>query len=107
METAPLNATELSAYCRRHGLYPGNPLPKELPREAGVIDIADEDKMCDCCNGRLHEMVRESSEQLEFIPAQVKVVETVRQKYSCRACEKDYAQAGVKIAPVPASSYMI
>ncbi|WP_297822441.1 IS66 family transposase [uncultured Paraglaciecola sp.] len=79
------------------------PLPKDLPREVVVIDIADEDKVCACCNGELHQIGEDKSEKLEFIPAKVKVIETVRPKYACRACEKDGTQNQIKQAPVPAS----
>ena len=41
-----------------------------------------------CCGNELHQMGDERSEKLEFIPAQVKVIEHVRLKYSCRTCEK-------------------
>ena len=78
-------------------------LPKDLPRETRVIDLDDSEKVCDCCQGPLHEMGRETKEQLEFIPAQIKVIETVRPKYSCRSCESDATQASIKIAPVPVS----
>lgn len=54
------------------------PLPKALPRETRVIDIADEEKVCPCCHGELHQFGEETSEQLEYIPATVKVIETVR-----------------------------
>ena len=48
------------------------PLPKHLPREMIVHDIAQEDKTCDCCRGELHKIGEDTSEKLEFIPAQVK-----------------------------------
>lgn len=41
-------------------------------------------------------MGEDRSEQLEFIPAQVKVLEHIRYKYACRSCCE-----GVKIAPLP------
>ena len=73
-------------------------LPKELPREIVIHDI--EDKTCQCCGNELHQMGDERSEKLEFIPAQVKVIEHVRLKYSCRACEKEGISTQVKSAPV-------
>ena len=45
----------------------------------------------------------ERSEKLEFIPAQVKVVEHVRLKYSCRRCEKENISTKIIVAPVPPS----
>lgn len=58
-----------------------------LPREDVLHDISDEDKVCDCCGHDLHRMGEETSEELEFIPATIKVLRHVRPKYSCRACE--------------------
>jgi len=79
------------------------PLPKELLRETVVVDLSEAEKVCDCCGGALHEMGKETREQLEFIPAQIKVVETVRLKYSCRRCEQEGTEGQIKIAPAPAS----
>jgi len=75
------------------------PLPDHLPRETIVHDI--EDKACECCGHDLHRIGEEKSEQLEFIPAQVKVIEHVRPKYGCRHCEETGTEVKIKIAPVP------
>ena len=79
------------------------PLPKDLPRETRIVDIDDADKVCACCNGQLHKFGEETSEQLEYIPAKMTVIVTVRPKYSCRACEKNNTHTPIVIAPVPAS----
>jgi len=76
-------------------------LPADLPRETIIHDI--EDKTCSCCGNELHQMGDEPSEKLDFIPAQVKVIEHVRLKYSCRTCEKENITTKITIAPVPAS----
>tara|TARA_R110000765_G_scaffold423900_1_gene533519 strand:- start:69 stop:1565 length:1497 start_codon:yes stop_codon:yes gene_type:complete len=78
-------------------------LPKSLPREVIIHDIAEEDKVCACCNNALHKIGEDKAEKLEFIPAQVKVIEHVRPKYACRACEKDGTHNTIKQAPVPPS----
>lgn len=77
------------------------PLPKNLPRERVVHDL--DDKTCNCCGHELHGIGEESSEKLEFIPAQVKVVEHIRLKYACRHCEQQGTDTPVKTAPVPTS----
>jgi len=79
------------------------PLPKDLPRETIIHDIDDADKVCDCCGGGLHKMGEDKSEKLEFIPAQLKVIEHIRLKYSCRHCEQNHTSVGIKTAPLPAS----
>ena len=77
------------------------PLPRSLPRETIVHDI--EDKHCTCCGNELHRMSEEKSEQLEFIPAQVKVIEHIRPKYGCRYCERHGTEVKIQIAPTPSS----
>ncbi|AZG72917.1 IS66 family transposase [Shewanella livingstonensis] len=76
------------------------PLPKDLPREQVIHDITD--KTCDCCGGELHKMGEDKSEKLEFIPAQIKVIEHIRPKYACRHCDKSSTQTPIKQASMPA-----
>ena len=75
----------------------------DIPRERVVHDIHDADKVCDTCAHDLHCIGEDTSEKLEFIPAQVKVIEHVRPKYACRACEKNGTSNSIKQAPVPKS----
>lgn len=70
-------------------------LPKNLPRETITHDLSEAEKMC-ACGHELHCIGEEKSEQIDFVPAKIKVVEHVRPKYACRVC-----QEGVKIAPMP------
>jgi transposase len=62
------------------------PLPDHLPRERVVIAAPTE---CPCCGSdKLSKLGEDITETLEVIPRQWKVVQTVREKFSCRACEK-------------------
>jgi transposase len=79
------------------------PLPPELPRKEVFIDIDDTDKTCDCCHHPLHKMGESCSETLEFVPAHIKVIKTIRPKYTCRHCEQNGVKNHVKIAPMPAT----
>jgi len=76
------------------------PLPTDLPREQVIHDI--EDKTCACCGGELHKMGEDKSEKLEFIPAQIKVIEHIRPKYACRHCDKSSTHTPIKQAAMPA-----
>jgi transposase len=60
------------------------PLPAHLPRERVVIPAP-----CSCpsCGGRLAKLGEDITETLEVIPRQWKVIQTVREKFSCRSCE--------------------
>ena len=66
-------------------------LPKHLPREEVVVDVAD--KTCPCCQGLRVKIGEDVSERLDMIPARFKVIVTRRPKYACRACEGEVAQA--------------
>ncbi len=72
------------------------PLSPDLPREEVIHDLPEEQKVCDLDGHQLVEIGREISEQLEIVPAQVKVLQHVRIKYGCPHCRQ-----GVHIAPVP------
>jgi len=72
------------------------PLPADLPRQQVIHDLPETEKNC-ACGHALHKIGEDKSEQFEFVPAQIKVLEHVRYKYGCRHCE-----TGVKVAPLPA-----
>src|SRR3984885_12627550 len=70
-----------------------NTFPDHLPRERVVIDPPT---ACECCGGnRLRKLGEDVTRTLESVPRQWKVVETVREKFSCRDCEK------ISQAPAP------
>jgi transposase len=43
---------------------------------------------CPCCGGALHKLGEDVTETLELVPRQWKVIQHVREKHSCRSCEK-------------------
>lgn len=69
-------------------------LPKHLPRIEEVIE--PESTTCDCGHER-HVIGEDTSERLDIIPAQFRVIVTRRPKYACRSCE-----GGIVQAPAPA-----
>ena len=66
-------------------------LPAHLPRVEVVM--APEDTHCPCCRGPMHVIGEETSERLDVIPAQYRVLVTRRPRYACRACESAVVQA--------------
>ncbi|KRR15062.1 IS66 family transposase [Bradyrhizobium retamae] len=61
------------------------PFPEHLPRERVVIPAPES---CPCCGSlRLSKLGEDITETLEVIPRQWKVIQTVREKFSCRGCE--------------------
>jgi transposase len=59
-------------------------LPEHLPRERIVYPAPS---ACPCCGGALHKLGEDVTETLELIPRQWKVIQHVREKFSCRSCE--------------------
>jgi transposase len=72
-------------------------LPADLPRERVIHDLPEEEKPCPCCGTPRTLIGEETSEQLDYVPAQVKVIEHVRLKYICKECEKNVAEGGSHI----------
>lgn len=72
-------------------------LSAALPRIDVVHDLAEEQKVCAADGTALERIGEEISEQLDYQPAQVRVIRNIRPKYACPCC-----QIGVAIAPVPA-----
>jgi transposase len=61
------------------------PFPDYLPRERIVIPVPES---CPCCGSpKLSKLGEDITETLEVIPRQWKVIQTVREKFSCRDCE--------------------
>jgi len=60
------------------------PLPEHLPRERIVYPTP---AACPCCGGVLHKIGEDVTETLELVPRQWKVIQHVREKFSCRSCE--------------------
>jgi len=69
------------------------PFPAHLPRERVIVPGPT---ACLCCGGgRLRKLGEDVTETLESIPRQWKVIQHVREKFTCRDCEK------ISQAPAP------
>src|SRR3954470_20103364 len=75
--------TSVQAFARRRPARA--PLPAHLPRERVVIPAPN---VCPCCGGRLAKLGEDITETLEVVPRQWKVIQTVREKFTCRQCER-------------------
>ena len=76
------------------------PLPAELPRQRIEYDLTEEQKICPCCQNALHRMGEEVSEQLHM-EVKASVLQHVRFKYACRACERNAERTPIVTAPMP------
>src|SRR5205823_10819752 len=82
MAAAASEKVKVQAFERRRPVR--RPLPEHLPRERIVYPAPS---ACPCCGGTLHKIGEDVTETLELIPRRWKVIQHVREKFSCRSCE--------------------
>ncbi|MBB4367223.1 transposase, partial [Bradyrhizobium sp. CIR18] len=90
-EMAAARTTKVASFTRKRPSR--QPFPDHLPRERVIVPgpVA-----CACCGGaRLSKLGEDITETLEVIPKSWKVIQHVREKFSCRDCEK------ISQAPAP------
>jgi transposase len=66
-------------------------LPEGLPRIEQVIE--PDSLECPCGCGLMHKIGEDRNERLDIVPAQCRVIVTVRPKYACRTCTDGITQA--------------
>jgi transposase len=94
-EIAAAKTTNVVAFTRKRPSR--QPFPEHLPRERVIVPGPT---ACLCCGGdRLRKLGEDVTETLEVIPRQWKVIQYVREKFTCRDCEK--------ISQVPAPFHVI
>jgi transposase len=90
-ERAAARTTKVAAFTRQRPAR--KPFPEHLPRERVIVPGPT---ACPCCGGaRLSKLGEDVTETLEVIPRQWKVIQHVREKFSCRDCES------INQAPAP------
>ena len=90
-EQAAAKTSTVKSFTRRRPSR--KPFPEHLPRERVVVPAPE---VCGCCGSdRLSKLGEDITETLEVIPRSWKVVQTVREKFTCRDCEK------ISQAPAP------
>src|SRR6202049_3444240 len=90
-ERAVAKTTPVAAFTRKRPAR--KPFPEHLARERVIVPGPT---TCLCCGGsRLRKLGETVTETLESIPRQWKVIQHVREKFTCRDCEK------ISQAPAP------
>lgn len=83
------------------------PLPSHLKRERSEYDLPEADQPCAECHERLRRIGEEVSERLEYIPAQVTVIEEACAKYACACTVKTAAKPPQPLAKSTASASLL
>ena len=95
-EKAAAETTQVKGFTRRR--TGRKPLPAHLPRERVVVPPP---AACACCgSAKLSKIGEDITETLEAVPRQWKVIQTVREKFTCRRCEK-ISQPPAPFHPTP------
>ncbi len=90
-EKAAARTTNVAAFSRKRPSR--RPFPEHLPRERRVVPGP---ATCLCCGGaRLSKLGEDVTETLEVVPRRWKVIQHVREKFSCRDSER------ISQAPAP------
>jgi len=79
------------------------PLPDWIPRIEILHDLPDDEKVCARDGTVLERIGEEVCEQLEFIPAKLRVLRHVRPKYACQTCRTGIRTASMPPQPIPKS----
>src|SRR3954469_13721993 len=90
-EQVVAKTTNVVAFTRKRPAR--QPFPEHLPRER-VVEAGPTACLC-CGSPRLRKLGEDITETLEVIPRQWKVIQRVREKFTCRDCEK------ISQAPAP------
>lgn len=75
---------EVVAPTKRHGKR--KPLSADLPRIEVIHELPEHELAC-ACDCRKHVISEETSEQLDIVPMQIRVIKHVRKVYGCRGYE--------------------
>jgi transposase len=86
MPEAPADEAEeeVVAPTKRRGKR--KPLPAELPRVEVIHELPEHELTC-ACGCRKQVIGEETSEQLDIIPMQIRVIKHIRKTYACKGCE--------------------
>ena len=88
---APGTSTGPSSASRRAPRRNLGHLPRGLERIEHVIE--PDSTQCPCGCGQMIRIGEDRTERLDIVPAQLRVIVTVRPKYACRTCEQGVIQA--------------
>src|SRR5262249_54722403 len=85
----PEAAAEPKRRCRPHGR---RRLPENLPREPRHYELSEAERVCRGCGGMRIDIGADKSEQLDYRPASLIVIEHFVHKYVCPCCSKRPSQ---------------
>jgi len=97
--SSPVVSAEEGSAPRKKGHGRGR-LPERLPRHRTEYHPAPQDCICQECKVDLRRIGEEVSEQLEYVPASLFVVEHARIKYACPQCQGNVVMGTLPLQPI-------
>jgi transposase len=84
-DAADSAADDISTAKQQRNRAPRKPLPDHLPRDEKVYLPTEE--ACPICGGNLRQLGEDVAEQLEYVPANFRVIRHIRPKMACTCCD--------------------
>jgi transposase len=102
--TEPPTPTKLQRRCRPHGR---RRLPENLAREPRHHELSEAERVCPNCGKVRIDIGTDRSEQLDYQPASLIVIEHFVHKYTCPCCNKRQTQSQEQSPPEPSSCQLM
>ena len=74
---------------------------EDLPITIVEHRLPEEQQICECCGGPLHEIGCESRRSIEYIPAHIEITQHNTFRYGCRDCEQNGISSKIIEASTP------
>jgi len=100
-EESESDTVEVSSHRRKRGGR--KPLPDNLPRVEFVYELPESERVCPHDGSALQVIGEAVLEQLDIIPAQIRVLRHIRKKYACGCCDRTIKTATMPNQPIPKS----
>jgi transposase len=80
------------------------PLSADLPRVEVIHDLPESEKVCAQDGAALTVIGQDTSEQLDYVPATVRVLKHIQLKYGCPCCDQSIKTASKPVQLLPKSN---
>lgn len=97
----PEKATIEVSYTRRKGKETKEEKLRNHPIKTIEYRLSEEEQVCSCCGGALHEMSKQERVEVEYVPPVITGIKHVQYIYACRNCEKNGIKTPIVTAPAP------
>lgn len=98
---APEKATIEVSYTRRKGKETKEEKLRNHTIKTIEYRLSEEEQVCSCCGGLLHEMSKQERVEIEYLPPVISGIKHVQYIYACRNCEKNGIKTPIVTAPAP------